>query len=239
MTKNTLRSSSTDTEAFREEFRATIPTSYRGMGHAARILAFGVAVIVAALAGLAAPLQVVDFALVIPVLVGWNLLEWYGHRALHRPGTGPLARALYQRHTLTHHRFFTHEAMALRDNRDLRIVFFPPFALPLLTLLALPGLLLVGLLWSRNAALLGLITVVAVYLLFETMHLCAHLPEGSAAARLPGIRAMCEHHRRHHDPRVMMSANMNFTFPLADWLLGDRARPASSPETSDRGARRS
>jgi hypothetical protein len=224
-------------EPFRESFRATVPASYSGLGHGARILGFGLAVIVAASVGLKAPLTALEIAVIMPVVVGWNLLEWYGHRALHRPGQGALARALYQRHTLTHHRFFTHESMALRDGRDLKIVFFPAFALPLLTLLALPGLLLLGLLWSANAALVALIALVAIYLIFETLHLCAHLPAGSRVARLPGIRGMCRHHRRHHDPRVMMDGNMNFTFPLADWLLGAHARRSSRTDAAGQDAR--
>lgn len=227
----------TDSDPFRESFRATVPATYSGFGHGARILGFGLAVIVAAIAGLRAPLTVAEIAILIPVLIGWNLLEWYGHRALHRPGKGALARALYQRHTLTHHRFFTHESMALRDSRDLKIVFFPHFALPLLTLLALPALLLVGLLWSINAALVALIALVAIYLIFEALHLCAHLPQASRVARLPGIRVMCEHHRRHHDPRIMMDRNMNFTFPLADWLLGALARRDSPTDAAGQDAR--
>ena len=70
----------------------------------------------------------------------------------------------------------------------------------------------------------------------EAMHLCAHLPAGSQLARLPGIRAMSAHHRQHHDPRVMMDGNMNFTFPLADWLLQSRARRSSPTATAGQDA---
>ena len=38
----------------------------------------------------------------------------------------------------------------------------------------------------------------------------------------PGLAAMRRHHLAHHDPRLMMQANMNFTLPLADWLAGTR-----------------
>jgi hypothetical protein len=212
------------TEAFRDAFRAQIPPGYSGIRHGGSMLAFGLTVIAAALSGLSMPVSVWELAILVPVIVGWNFLEWHGHRALHRPGTGALARALYQRHTLTHHRFFTDTHGQLRDSRDLRIVFFPVYALPLLTLLSLPPLLAVGFAFSRNAALIGLAGVVGIYLLFELMHLCAHLPDGAWPTRLAGVRAMRRHHLAHHDPQRMMASNMNFTFPLADWIRGTWSR---------------
>lgn len=228
--------SAESTEAFREAFRSQIPAGYSGIRHAASVLAFGVAVVAAALAGLSGPVSAWEFAILVPVIVGWNFIEWHGHRALHRPGTGTLARALYQRHTLTHHRFFTDVRGELRDSRDLRIVFFPVYALPLLTLLSLPPLLVVGLVFTRNAALVGLAGVVGIYLLFELMHLCAHLPERAWPTQLPGVRAMRRHHLAHHDPQRMMASNMNFTFPLADWIHGTRTRSPQGVAAPD-GAR--
>jgi hypothetical protein len=216
--------SAEDTEAFRDAFRNQIPAGYSGIRHAASVLAFGALVVAAALAALDSPPGRWELATLLPVIVAWNFIEWHGHRALHRPGTSALARALYQRHTLTHHRFFTRECGALRDSRDLRIVFFPVYALPLLTLISLPPLALVWAVFSRNAAMVGLIGVVGIYLLFELMHLFAHLPDRAWPTRLPGIRAMRAHHLHHHDPQRMMSSNLNFTFPLADWIRGTWSR---------------
>jgi hypothetical protein len=210
------------TEDFRNTFRQAVPAGYSGIRHGLTILGIGLVLIGGALALLQGPVRGWEWALALPVVLVWNGLEWLGHRALHRPGRGPLGRALYARHTLTHHRFFTRQAGALRDSRDLKIVFFPWFAIVLLTALALPAVLLIGLLVSANAALVSLAAWVGIYLVFEFMHLCAHLPEGALLARVPGIAAMRRHHLAHHDPRLMMRANMNFTLPLADWLAGTR-----------------
>src|SRR5688500_4327338 len=50
-----------------------------------------------------------------------NLGEYFGHKnPMHRP-MGPL-RILYQRHTLQHHQFFTHETMAAESSRDFKMV---------------------------------------------------------------------------------------------------------------------
>ena len=214
-----------DNEAFRNAFRAGVPADYSGIRHGVAILGFGVAVIALSLLAMRQPLQLSELAFALPVLLLWNLLEWYGHRALHRPGQGKLSRALYTRHTLTHHRFFTLQCATLRDARDLKIVFFPSFALPLLTLMALPAVGLLFLLAGRNAALVALISWVGIYLVFEFMHLCAHLPEGQWLTRVPGIAAMRRHHQLHHDPRRMMDTNLNFTFPFADWLKRSLSQP--------------
>ncbi|MBU6271191.1 MAG: sterol desaturase family protein [Betaproteobacteria bacterium] len=210
------------TESFRAEFRQAVPADYNGIRHGLTILGIGLLGIAAALACLRAPVQAWEWAVALPVVLIWNWLEWLGHRALHTPGRGALARALYTRHTLTHHRFFTRQAGALRDSRDLKIVFFPWFAILVLAAMALPAVLLIGLLVSVNAAAVAFAAWVGIYLVFEFMHLCAHLPEGAWLARVPGIAAMRRHHLAHHDPRLMMQANMNFTLPLADWLAGTR-----------------
>lgn len=210
------------TETFRNAFRQAVPAGYNGIRHGLTILGIGLVLIGLALAGLQGPVRAWEWAFAVPVVLIWNGLEWLGHRALHRPGRGPLARALYARHTLTHHRFFTRQAGALRDSRDLKIVLFPWFAILLLTAMALPAVLLIALVVSVNAALVSLMAWVGIYLVFEFMHLCAHLPEGARLARVPGLAAMRRHHLAHHDPRLMMQANMNFTLPLADWLAGTR-----------------
>ena len=79
------------TEAFRDAFRAQIPPGYSGIRHGGSMLAFGLTVIAAALSGLSTPVSVWELAILVPVIVGWNFLEWHGHRALHRPALHELA----------------------------------------------------------------------------------------------------------------------------------------------------
>jgi hypothetical protein len=218
------------TELFREEFRTTVPADYSGVQHGLLLLAIGVVTIGACAWFLAPPLQWYDWAMVPLVVAGWNLLEWWGHlKVLHRPGKSAFTRALYTRHALTHHRFFTQEDSDLRDARDLKIVFFPLFALPgMIVLTGIPAVLL-GFLLSRNAGLVVMITMVAMYLLFEAFHLLAHVPSTVALTRLPLVALMRRHHRDHHDQAIMMSHNMNFTLPLADWWLGTWHRGEQAP----------
>lgn len=206
-------------QAFRESFRQSIPPRYSGLRHAAVVLLCYAVVAAGCLAAMTFPLAWYEWALIVPVVLTWNVLEWVGHRALHRPGTTKLSKALYTRHTLTHHRFFTQEFPTLRDTRDLKIVFFPEFALPAITLLAAVPAAIAWAVISLNAALVVLLTVASLYLLFEVFHLCAHLPERAWVTRLPVISTMRRHHLAHHDPSLMMSTNMNFTLPWSDWYF--------------------
>ena len=216
-----MSSTSTSVEAFRDEFRTTVPAGYSGMRHGAIILGIGLLTFAGCVAFLAGPLRWWDLAMIPLVVVAWNWLEWYGHaKVLHRPGNSAFSRALYTRHALTHHRFFTQENATLRDGRDLKIVFFPAFALPGIIVMAAVPATIVGFALSRNAGLVIVITTVAMYLLFEAFHLCSHLPDSSWVTRLPIVNSMRRHHRAHHDQSLMMTTNMNFTLPLADWYYG-------------------
>lgn len=207
------------TELFRQEFRETVPESYSGLRHASIIVIFGLAMIGVCLALITSPVNGSDFVLVPVVVIAWNWFEWWGHKQLHRPGKSAFSRALYKRHALTHHRFFTNQDTSMRDSRDLKIVFFPVFVLPFIVLLTLIPALLVFFLVSRNAALIFIISTVLMYLLFEFFHLCAHLPDSAWVTRVPIISTMCRHHQAHHDPALMMTTNMNFTLPWADWYF--------------------
>jgi hypothetical protein len=59
-----------------------------------------------------------------------NFFEWWIHRfVMHRPSQVKAFRAIYNRHTLMHHQFFTEREMRFADHNDWRVTFFPPYAL--------------------------------------------------------------------------------------------------------------
>lgn len=207
--------------AFQSDYRSKIAADYSGVRHGSIILAIGVIVMAICLWRIHGPVRPLEWLIVPVVIVAWNLMEWYVHvNFLHKPGNNAVTRALYQRHTLTHHQFFTHDDAHLANSRDLNIVFFPTFALPgIVVLTAIPALI-AGFVVSANAGWLVMTTVVGMYLLFEAMHLCAHLPDNAMVRRIPPVNTMRRHHIAHHNPQWMMTHNMNFTLPLADWMFG-------------------
>ena len=205
---------------FRKEYRSRIAGGYNGYFHVLVIYVMG---------GLALyyytqHLQGVRWWewLSIPVfLVACNMFEWAVHRyIMHRPINVRGLRAIYERHTLNHHQFFTDSEMRFRDHADWRVTVFPPFALVTFTLMSIPPALILGLLITPNVGWLLITTTTGMYLIYEFMHFCCHVDENWFVRNCPFVNTLRRHHFAHHNTRLMMERNMNLTFPIADWLFG-------------------
>jgi hypothetical protein len=150
-----------------------------------------------------------------------NLFEWWIHRyVMHRPMNNAGARAIYTRHTLMHHQFFTENEMRFADSGDWRVTFFPPYALIVFILISMPPALLAGWLVSANVGWLMISTTTSIYLIYEFMHFCCHIDENWFVRYCPFVNTIRRHHTAHHNTSIMMERNMNLTFPIADWLFG-------------------
>ena len=207
-------------QAFREQYRARIAGWYNGWLHVAAIYGIG---------GLAMAVYVSQMTrlrwweyLTIPVVgLACNIFEWALHRyVMHRPRQNRALRAIYKRHTLNHHQFFTREEMRFDGTRDWRVTFFPPYALVVFILMSIPPALVAGLLVSANAGWLLMATTTGMYLIYEFMHFCCHVDENRFVRWTPCVNTLRRHHTAHHDHGLMMERNMNLTFPIADWLFG-------------------
>ena len=113
-------------KAFRQSYRSRIGGWYNGMLHVAVIYIIGIT-------AMWIYIQHIDNVLwwewlTIPVVgLACNLFEWYLHRqVMHRPLKWKGFRAIYDRHTLNHHQFFTDQEMRFRNQADWRVTFFPP-----------------------------------------------------------------------------------------------------------------
>lgn len=193
---------------FRAGARAEVGPLYSGLLHFAFVNAVALSAIVFAARQVHAPRWAL---LTVPVTFLYaNLIEWLAHRGpMHKPKK--LLRLVYQRHTLLHHAFFTHESMQLEGTRDFKMVLFPPVLLIFFFgLFALPIGLLLNLVAGTNVAALFVITAMSYYLLYEWLHLGYHLGLGGRLRLL---------HQTHHDPQRMTS-NFNITFPICDRLFG-------------------
>ena len=207
-------------QAFRDQYRARIAGWYNGWLHVAVIYGIG---------GLAMAVYVSQMAdlrwreyLTIPVVgVACNIFEWALHRyVMHRPRQNRALRAIYKRHTLNHHQFFTREEMRFDGTRDWRVTFFPPYALVVFIMMSIPPALVAGLLVSANVGWLQMATTTGMYLIYEFMHFCCHVDENRFVRWMPCVNTLRRHHTAHHDHALMMERNMNLTFPIADWLFG-------------------
>lgn len=205
---------------FRKLYRARVDGWYNGFVHVVVIYVIGIAAFYIYL-------QHVDTVrwwewLTIPVVVVMcNTFEWFLHKyVMHRPINITGLRAIYERHTLNHHQFFTDDEMRFHDQKDWRVTFFPPYALVIFILMSLPGALILGYLFTENIGALFICSTTGMYLVYEFMHFCCHVDESWFVRYCPFVNTLRRHHTAHHNARLMMETNMNLTFPIADWMFG-------------------
>lgn len=127
----------------------------------------------------------------------------------------------YDAHTVEHHRYFTHNNPVYQSTHDFFAVFFPWFVVLGFALVAQPIFyystkFVIG---SELAHVFAGSTA-GYFLLYEFVHWCSHLPEDHFFLRLPWLKYMWEHHRVHHNPRLMNSWNFCIVYPLFDKILG-------------------
>lgn len=208
-----------DVSRFRAQYREEeIPRGYQGWMHATFTFGFGGAVLIAGLWQVK-EVQPMEW-LTIPIAFLYaNLAEYFGHRfPMHHPWPG--LGLIYRRHAKQHHRFYTHEAMELEEQRDFRATLFPP----LLVIFffggfGVPMWLVLNWLATPNVAWLAVSVGVAYYLNYELLHFSYHAREGTWLARNPVVRRLRALHQTHHDQARMARCNFNITYPIGDWLF--------------------
>jgi hypothetical protein len=206
---------------FRAEYRSRIAGWYNGFLHVVVIYTIGLTALYLYVTNLDSPIRWWEWLTVPVVFLLCNFFEWYLHaNVMHRPLRFVGLRAIYQRHTLTHHQFFTDKEMRFADHKDWRVTFFPPYALVTFILMSIPGALFMGWLVSENVGWLIMCTTTGMYLTYEFMHFCCHVDENRFVRHMPFVNTIRRHHKAHHDQSIMMERNMNLTFPVADWFFG-------------------
>ncbi|WP_158808567.1 fatty acid hydroxylase family protein [Beijerinckia sp. L45] len=205
-------------EAFRTAYRAQIAALYDGIVHVALIFLIGGAALWYCVQNIHAPTWLE--LLVIPIVVIFaNVFEWFLHaQVMHRPRPGFMG--IYKRHTLAHHQFFTEHEPFHDTTKDYRIVFFPPYAEIAFLVMASAMAYGVSLVWSTNAALILVASAAGMYMNYEFFHWCCHVRDDRIIKHIPFVNTIRRHHIAHHDTAIMMSRNMNLTYPFADWLFG-------------------
>lgn len=203
---------------FREQYKADISPLYNGLLHITVIYGVGIATLYYAIGQLQHATW--EWALMLPVFLAGNFVEWFLHRyVMHRRIDVFALRAIYERHTRQHHQYFTDQEATIDTTREFRIVFFPWRVL--VTLGVGGGGLgyLVSLLINTNAGYVVFSTMVGQYLIYETFHYCCHVHDNWFVRNMPFINTIRRHHTAHHNMGIMMKYNMNLTFPIADWLM--------------------
>ena len=213
-----------DVATFRAQYRAEhIGPRYSGWLHFATTTIVSLAAIAFAISRVRAP-HAWELAFIPAFFLIANLGEYFGHRGpMHHRRRG--LALIFERHTLQHHHFYTHDAMAAESARDFQMVLFPPIMLVFfLGGLATPLGLLVAFLGTPNLGWLFAATAISYFLTYEWLHWSYHQPDASWVGRRYLVRRLRRHHTIHHDLRRMTTVNFNITFPIADTLFGTTAR---------------
>lgn len=205
---------------YRHQYRERIAGWYNGWLHVAVIYTIGLTAMYVYVSNIR-DVAWWEWMTVPVVFLICNFFEWFLHaQIMHRPQANKGMRAVYTRHTLMHHQFFTEKEMRFADQFDWRVTFFPPYALVVFILMSIPGALVVGWLISPNAGWLLMSTTTGMYLIYEFMHFCCHVEDNWFVRNCPFVNTIRRHHTAHHDQSIMMERNMNLTFPIADWFFG-------------------
>jgi hypothetical protein len=204
---------------FREQYRADISPLYNGLVHITVMYAAGIAAIWYCVSQMQGARW--EWLLAIPVFLAGNFVEWFMHRyVMHKRIDVFALRAIYERHTRQHHQYFTDIEPTIDTTREFRIVFFPWRVLITLGVGGLTLGYLASLIFNANAGYVLFVTMVAQYLLYETLHYCCHVHDNWFVRNVPFINTIRRHHTAHHNWGIMMKYNMNLTFPIADWAMG-------------------
>jgi hypothetical protein len=149
-----------------------------------------------------------------------NLSEYLGHRGPMHHKTRFLG-AVFKRHSIEHHSFFTDKAATFDSSQDYKAVLFPPILLVFfIGAFAVPvGALLYWLL-SPNVCFLFVLTAVLYFLNYELLHFAYHADPASWIGRLPFMSRLRQHHLAHHNRQLMTRYNFNITYPICDRLFG-------------------
>ncbi|MEM7249990.1 MAG: sterol desaturase family protein [Pseudomonadota bacterium] len=205
---------------YRQIYRDRIATWYNGYLHIAIIYTIGFSSLFIYTSHIQSVLWW-EWITVPVVLVICNMFEWWIHaKVMHRPRKDRGSRAIYTRHTLMHHQFFTEAEPRFAGQHDWRVTVFPPYAMVVFILMSLPAALIAGWLFTANMGWLVMCTTTGIYLLYEFMHFCCHVEENWFVRHCPLVNTIRRHHIAHHNQSIMMECNMNLTFPFSDWLFG-------------------
>ena len=218
--------SDAERETLRAKLIARIPSWYSPRAHQLVPSLIGLGLVAASLC-LLRDLQAWQLAMVPAAFVLLNAGEWRIHRDLLHKRTPPF-QLLYDRHTPEHHMVFLTDDMAMRSDKEYRMVLIPAFGI----LAAFGGALIpaaiLALCGQRNLGVLFGATAMLYAISYEQLHLAFHLPADSFVGRMRIIAFLRRHHAVHHHPERMQRWNFNVVLPLWDLVRGTVYRSGRS-----------
>jgi sterol desaturase/sphingolipid hydroxylase (fatty acid hydroxylase superfamily) len=196
-----------------------VPEAFSTTRHLVILCAAAVLPTAGALAFVRSP-TLTDAVVLVGTIVFANLVEYLAHRWLFHQDVWP--HRAYSAH-VSHHLYFPVGAVHVRSSREAAMVLMPLLALVGMAAIVTPATILVGTVFSANAAALFVAGSLTYYLAYEVLHLAFHAPERSWISRNLLVRRLARRHHGHHEERTLRAKNYNVFLPLWDLLLGTYA----------------
>ena len=103
---------------FRDKYRKQVQGWYSGLLHVSIIYAIGFLLLTYFFLNLNS-IALIEYSVIPITFLFCNFFEWFLHKEImHKPRNFPGARAIYTRHTLQHHQFFTEKEMRFASADD-------------------------------------------------------------------------------------------------------------------------
>lgn len=128
-------------------------------------------------------------------------------------------RRVFEAHAIVHHKhyskIFSDEPLPVGEDQEIRLTVrkAPIKAIPVAVLIALV---------SWQGALIFMAVMTLHHWIWNKIHLEMHKPESRTFSKWPAFKFLARYHWLHHR---YQDKNFNVVLPLADYVLGTRARP--------------
>lgn len=169
-------------------------------------------------------LEVVGWVVVSCILVSFiehQVHRWLMHRRNFLSARTASFKRMFEAHALVHHRHYTaifsDEPVAPGEDREIRLTVrkAPIKAIPFAAVIALVS-------WQGAVVFVGV--MIFHHWAWNKLHLEMHKPEQRVFSTWRVYKFLARHHCLHHRH---MDRNFNVVFPLADYVLGTRARASA------------
>lgn len=158
-------------------------------------------------------------------LIVGNLVVFLIHKYPLHKNWGP-SNFPFEQHTLSHHKYYVDDYITFEEYKELDAIFFPWFIVLGFLLLVCPLFFGLGyFLFDSNMGFYFVANASAYFILYEVVHFSCHLKESNPVLLFPGLKSMREHHRLHHNPKLMGQYNFCIVYPLWDYLMGTKYKP--------------
>ena len=137
-------------------------------------------------------------------------------------------KLVFEMHAVWHHGMFSDKQMNVDSLKDMNMVMLPFFIYVfVLGMIYLPAGYLVQLFFDSDIAWLLMFSITLHLIWYEIVHTLSHVENP------PFLKRLAQHHREHHNPKLMGKYNFGIATTVFDRVFGTRYSTDSTADTED------